>query len=457
MNIVAFSMTPLFADRSMGGAQKQLKKVALHLAEQGHHVTILCTQRSDARRPFRWHERVQVVPLYRFKQPFPEPYATPTYNIAAAIQDTGDYLAQADVFYSHDGGLIFPYVYRNIPAVVSLRSIVFSETLQSGYLFQGDALIVPSEHTRDVWLNTAGRFFAGLSARTHVIHNGLDFDVYQPTEPRDLLGQLPVNPAQHRILLYPHRPEAPKGILQTLALVDALVKRYGLDDVRVLVPRWLDTGLSADVRQFYNDLEADIIQRGLQHNFVFHDWISDTLMPQYLSLGNLTVALGNYVETFGNVPYESLACGTPVIAARVGPYRDMLPESVLVDYGDTTAAAEKAAAILQEEAPVPPEITRWLHENFQQSAMVEAYAQVILNASKQPPLDYQHSKLTGRRYRVAPWCYQSAKGVYNDFRGDYSTDEQLLSIIENPLEAEAAVLEYWYREGYLVPLQEQAL
>ena len=45
--IAVFSMTPLFPEQALGGAQKQLKKVALHLGGLGHRVTILCTQRRD--------------------------------------------------------------------------------------------------------------------------------------------------------------------------------------------------------------------------------------------------------------------------------------------------------------------------------------------------------------------------------------------------------------------------
>ena len=47
----------------MGGAQKQLKKVAIYLAEQGHRVTLLCTWRSDAREPFQWHEYARIIPI----------------------------------------------------------------------------------------------------------------------------------------------------------------------------------------------------------------------------------------------------------------------------------------------------------------------------------------------------------------------------------------------------------
>jgi glycosyltransferase involved in cell wall biosynthesis len=189
--IVMFSMTPLFADKSMGGAQKQLKKIAVYLAQQGHHVTVLCTWREDASEHFHWHERAQVIPIYRFKQPFPEPYLTPVYNIANAIQDTAQYLADADVFYNHDGGLIFPYIYQDIPTVISLRSILFAETLQSGYLFQGDALIVPSEHTARAWQHTVGRFFPNIAQRLRVIHNGMDYNHYRPTPLTDLRAKLP--------------------------------------------------------------------------------------------------------------------------------------------------------------------------------------------------------------------------------------------------------------------------
>lgn len=450
----------------MGGAQKQLKKVALHLAEQGHTVTILCTRRSDAMQPFKWHEKLEVVPIYRFKQPFPEPYATPVYNIASALQDTSDYLREADVFYSHDGGLIFPYVYQDVPAVVSLRSVLFSETLQSGFLFQGDTLILPSEHTAAIWRHTAGRFFEDYSQRLRVIHNGLDFDTYSYSDPtRRLTETVPVNAANHRIILYPHRPEASKGILQTIDLVDRLVHQYDMDDLVVLLPRWIDTNVSAGVRNFYRQLEDDIDARGLRSHFRFHDWISDALMPEYYSLGDLTVAIGNYVETFGNVPYESLACGTPALVARVGTYRQMLPEAhvAMVDYDNTEEAAEKAAAILNDRQRVPQSTLDWLHANFQQSEMVAGYADAILNAETRAPMPYRAQPLTAdTRFRLAPWCYIADGHIYHDFEGRYYDADKLITLLtthEDRLLSFASTdrdtLMGWYRDGLLVPLQAQ--
>lgn len=459
MNIVMFSMTPLFADQSMGGAQKQLKKVAIHLAQLGHQVTILCTQRPEAMEPFKWHENLEVLPIYRFKQPFPEPYATAPFNIAAALQDTGDFLATADVFYCHDGGLMFPYLYQHIPTVYSLRSIIFSETLQSGFLFNGDALILPSKHTRQAWLNTVGRFFPEYYPRTHVIHNGLDFEQYKPIEPNAILDIIPVDPAQHAIALYPHRPEEAKGIRQVIAVADKLVNAHGIDNLRVLMPQWIDRGVSVSVSEFYDELRNDIKARGLNENFVFHDWISDSMMPEYLSLGDVSFVLGNYVETFGNIPYESIACGTPPIVTRVGPYRDMLPEDLvdLVDYDDLEAAAQIGAEILREKRSVSVATMEWLHEEFTQAEMVAAYADIILNAKKLPPMQYQHTPLiSGTQYIAAPWCYLSERGVWHDFRGDYNDDPAIMALFDKNSKTPADFdFDYWYREGYIVPLQEQ--
>jgi glycosyltransferase involved in cell wall biosynthesis len=456
-----FSMTPLFPDKVMGGAQKQLKRIAIHLGELGHEVTILTTRRQDAQTPFQWGERVHIVPIFRFKQPYPEPYATPPYNIAAAIQDIGEYLDESDCFYLHDGGFMFPYAYQHVPTIVSYRSVIFSETLQSAFLFRGDRLVLISEHQAAVFENTIGRFFPHYHERLHLIHNGFDWDVYQPTPPDAILERIPVDP-EDDLVLYPHRPEAPKGIQQTIAVVDQLVHRYGLTRVRALVPQWIDVTLADDVRAFYAGLQREIDARGLHDHFVFHDWVPEDLLPAYYSMGRVTLCLGSYVETFGNVAYESLGCGTPAVVARVGPNRDLLPEGLVdqIDYGDVDRAAALAADIIRQRKRTPPATLAYLHANFTLDQMVSAYAEVILNAHTQPGLAYQHTPIDETTvFRLAPWCYVAAEGVYHDFLATYNNDDVLRQLVTTYPEgfrfhevglAHAQGMA-WYRDGYLVP------
>ena len=467
MRITVFSMTPLIVDRVMGGAQKQLYVIVMHLAERGHQVTVLCTRRPpDSAAPFQWHPNVTVRPIFRFKQPYPEPYATPIFNIANAIQDLGEHLSQADVFYSHDGGFIFPYTYKTTPTVTSLRSILFSETLQSAFLFQGDDLILISKYQRDVIFNTVGRFFPALRERTHVIYNGLDFETFKPTPPDGALANIDgVNPAEHAIVLYPHRPEREKGILETIEVAQRLVNQHAISNLRVLVPRWIESALSPDDKAFYDEVTGRIRDYGLSENFVFHPWMSQSQMPAYYSLGAVTLAVGSYVETFGNVPYESLACGTPAIVARVGPARELLPDAMLhkVDFGDVAAAARIAADIIKGSERTSAETLTYLKAHFQRNDMVAAYADVILNATKRPPMPYQYSPITPQTcFQVAPWVYLNSEGkLYHDLHAATSDEETLLAAIDDIGDDSAAPgddnwqqWQAWYRDGWIVPIRE---
>ena len=460
--IAVFSMTPLFPELALGGAQKQLKKVALHLGQLGHQVTILCTQRQDAMSPFKWHENVDILPVLRFKQPYPEPYFTPLYHIANAIRTVGAAIAEADVHYSHDGGLIFPYVYQDKPTVISLRSILFAETLQSALLFQGDEWILPSEHARASYEAVVGQFAPAVGQRMQTIHNGFDWGHFRYTKPEAIFQVIPPEIADHPVMLFPHRPDSAKGIDEVIQVAARLKRGYGWDDLRVLAPMWLDAASEPSQRDYYAGLRRKISDAGLGEAFVFHEWINDRLIAEYYSLADVTMCIGSYVETFGNTPFESLGCGTLPIVSRVGPYRDLLPDEHIarVDYGDIEATAALAHKILTERRRTAPATLRYLQSEFPQAVMVAAYADVILRADKKPPLHYRLPRLTDETlYRLAPWCAISPeRGIYHDFRGDFQAETDLIRAAqENPGgfsggSVAAEQLRVWLDEGYVTPL-----
>jgi glycosyltransferase involved in cell wall biosynthesis len=309
-------------------------------------------------------------------------------------------------------------------------------------------------HQRDTILNTVGRFFPSLKDRTHVIYNGLDFDHFRPTNPQEVLRLIPgVDPQRHAIALFPHRPEAPKGIFDVVEAAWLLVNEYGIDNLRVLVPRWIEEALSPEDRAFYEGLTSSIDDSGLTEHFVFHDWVPQSLMPALYSLGQVTFAIGSYVETFGNVPYESLACGTKAIVARVGPARELLPEALLdkVDPGDVRRAADIAARIITNEEQTSVETMDYLRERFHINDMVSSYADVILNAAKREPMPYVHRPLdldTADRFRLAPWCYKASDGrLYNDFLGAYASPLHVEFRQQPPIRA--------YEDGWFVPIYDE--
>lgn len=471
MRIVMFSITPLFPDHDMGGGQKHLRRIAMHLAELGHQITILCTRREDTKIPFQWHENIRVLPMLRFKQPFPAPYDTPAYNIAAIIQDVAEYIQAADRFYIHDGEFVFPYVYRNVPTVVSLRDNVYPETIQGAFHFAAHKLIVISEYARQFFLHTVGRFFPELPAHMTVIRNSIDWTMFRPVEPTQAIRDLVqgVNPDEHAIVLHPHRPEPSKGLPQTIEVADRLVKQHGITNLRVCVPQWLGMEYDPEVKKFYEKMRGEIAARGLTEHFVFHDWVPVNLLPGYFSYGGVTLALGSFVESFGNAVYESLGCGTPTVVARISSHREILPEALIdkVDFNDHVTAAAKAAHILQTKKRTPSATMEYLHLNYRIENQLSRYAETILNARVAQPMKFEVRPITPQtRYMLAPWCYLAAapdgepRGIYHDYLSAYYHDDTLIEILNafprgfTGLDAaardiSAETLEGWLRDGYI--------
>jgi glycosyltransferase involved in cell wall biosynthesis len=466
MKILMFSITPLFPEHDMGGGQKHLRTIANHLAGLGHDITILCTRRVDTDTPFHWHERILVLPILRFKQPFPAPYDTPAYNIANIVQDVAEHMQDADRFYIHDGEFVFPYVYRSIPTVVSLRDNVYPETIQGAFHFQGHRLILISEYARAFFTHTAGRFFPDLPKRMTVIHNGIDWNRFKPTPPDHILEFIKIDPSQHTIILHPHRPEETKGIWQTIEVVERLVKQHGIANLKTLVPVWLGVKHDPGARAFYNRVGAEISDRGLSTNFIFHDWVPVDLLPEYYSLGQVTLALGSFVESFGNAVYESLGCGTPSVVARISSHREILPEELVdkVDFDDHDTAARLVAEIVGAGRHTSQATLDYLHTHYRVEDQLQRYADEILNAQVAEELPYHFmpiSEQTG--YILAPWCYPARRGIYHDYKASYYSSSKLTALTRahpsgfTAFDAEkqgvkAEDVEFWLREGYTVPL-----
>ena len=228
--------------------------------------------------------------------------------------------------YSHDGSLIFPYAYQDIPTVISLRTIIYPEPVMSAFLFQGDEWILPSEHTRASYEAAVGQF-APQVPRPYARHpQWLRLDFFRRTEPREIFEFIPAEVVNHPVVLFPHRPDVNKGIFEVVQVADKLVHEYGWHDLRVLVPLWPGVSNEPKYVNYYDRLKRRINELCLSEVFIFHEWISEALIPQYYSLADVSLCIGDIIETFGNAVFESLGCGTPAIVSRVSTYRELLPQ-----------------------------------------------------------------------------------------------------------------------------------
>jgi len=189
------------------------------------------------------------------------------------------------------------------------------------------------------------------------------------------------------------------------------------------------------------------------------------MMPAYYSLGDLTLSLGYFIEAFGNVAYESLACKTPSIVAKVEVHRTNLPDDLIhkVDYGDYEATAKIAAEILSSQRRVSDVYRQKVLSRFAYKHQMEAYEDIILNCKKQSKIPYKPIEINQRTiFSLAPWCYISQFGIYHDYKNEYLKDSVLRKLLDNRLKeisfsevksggGDWKMLMNWYKQTYLIP------
>jgi glycosyltransferase involved in cell wall biosynthesis len=460
-----FSINPVFPDLVTGGASKHLYTIARHLGLQGHEVEILCAQPAGEPAPFTWAQGVRVFPVLPFHLPFPQPYAIGGGDLALIVQKVSQALQTADRFYIHDGELLLPDVYSQIPTVTSFRDNVYPESVLGSFIGKFDELICVSSFSAEVILATAGRFYPALKDRLHQVNNGIDFDLFKPVSTAKLRARLNLPAEAGPILLHPHRPEPGKGLPETIKLAERLVHEKGYANLKVLVPEWIGSMVSAGESAFYREMMDLMAALGVRDHFHFIPWTSPEQMPALYSLGHLTLCLGNIVEAFGNVAYESLACGTPSLVARVGVHRTLLPDGLIdkVPFGDLDAAVETADAILRDGRRVRPETLDYLHQHMDFDKQVNAYAQIITGAAKRPQMQLSNFKPNpDTAYKLAPWCDLSGDRVYHDYRGRFEPAGDLARVFGEGSQLSAAdakamgildaAWQAWIEKTYIVPV-----
>jgi D-inositol-3-phosphate glycosyltransferase len=94
---------------------------------------------------------------------------------------------------------------------------------------------------------------------------------------------------------------------------------------------------------------------GIEQQVSFAGRVDQTVLPQYYSAADL-LALPSVYESFGMVALEALACGTPVVATRVGAADDLIrhPATGRLVKGDSVRfLADSIAAVLSQNGQDP--------------------------------------------------------------------------------------------------------
>ncbi len=216
--------------------------------------------------------------------------------------------------------------------------------LEGDVMQEADRLVAatPLERAQMTWLYGAPR------DRITVIPCGVDGRLFYPRNQHDAHARqdLPCG----RLLLFVGRIERLKGIDTLLEAAAQLVDEGGHDDLRVLIVGGDIESNRADNPELRR-VQALTKTLGIQDRVDFLGSQPQAELPYFYSAADLTIMPSHY-ESFGMVALESMACGTPVIASRVGGLASLVRDGetgYLVPAENPTELAARIRTLLADD------------------------------------------------------------------------------------------------------------
>jgi D-inositol-3-phosphate glycosyltransferase len=220
--------------------------------------------------------------------------------------------------------------------------------------------------------------YCGASPETiSVIPCGVNLDLFQPVDKEVARRQLGFD--NDGIILFVGRIDPLKGIDRLLMAMTYLERRQGA--------RLVIVGGDDDSEVELERLRRLTRELHIQDSVTFAGPVGHEELPSYYSAAQVCV-IPSYHETFGLVALESLACGTPVVAAAVGGIETVVRQDetgYVVRDNTPLSLADSIAAVLSKPdaggwsaSSTRASVLRFGWANIAQ-AVIEEYRQVLGN------------------------------------------------------------------------------
>ena len=186
--------------------------------------------------------------------------------------------------------------------------------LERELMASSQRIVAFSPHERDAMV----RLYGADARRISLASCGVDLSLFRPLDQQQVRERLGLN--GEKVFLYVGRLEPLKGmelLVHTAAQMDIC------DEVRVLV-----VGGDVNGGQEVDRLKKIAKALNVEDVFDFVGRVDQQELPLYYNAADVCV-VPSYYESFGLAALESMACGTPVVAARVGGL------STIVQHGRT--------------------------------------------------------------------------------------------------------------------------
>ncbi|MGD9145677.1 MAG: glycosyltransferase [Anaerolineae bacterium] len=203
----------------------------------------------------------------------------------------------------------------------------------------------PLERAQMVWL------YGADAAKIDVVPCGVDLNLFHPI-PEDEAKQILGLPLQRCVILFVGRIEPLKGIdtlLRAIALLTPELPCWR-DELSVIIVGGAPGAGIEEVNAELARLEALRAELCIEDLVTFQGAEDQDTLGYYYSAAEMVVMPSHY-ESFGMVALEAMACGTPVVASKVGGLAFSVQDGqtgFLVPDGDAEAMAGKIRLLLED-------------------------------------------------------------------------------------------------------------
>lgn len=307
MHIIAPVRQP---SNQLGGIEKTLLDTLRGLHDRGHTVTLIYCREGDQLEAYEeFCEQTIQVHSFRVNSRF----LLDALKIPVKPDSVVYCNEYADLFFSFVLSALRqkPLVaHHHLPA--SIEHNPLSRWKQAITLAHIDRHIAVSNAVKQDWIKQLG-IQANL---IDIIYNGIDINFFIPVSDAELPTESLGVPKNTKVISYVGRLEEYKGL-------DYLIKGFHLLLQTGVQAKLLIVGKSiVSGEQFEQHLRDLVNQLGIAEQVIF---LGHSLNPRFIYwVSDLVVVPSLWLEAFGRVVVETMACGTPVIASRVGGIPEIL-------------------------------------------------------------------------------------------------------------------------------------
>lgn len=307
-----------------GGMNVYVRQLAAALGEMGMKIDIFTREHLDVvNRVETIGPNVRVIHL---KAGEPDAHLGDLYALLPDfLEQLNDFREEEGLEYDvvHSHYWLSAWVGRELSQAINVPHVVTFHTLslikmqsRAGEIEQTERPVVEAEvmatagriiafspHERDAM----ARLYGADARKVSLVPCGVDLEVFRPLNQKSVRSRLGLN--GEKILLYVGRVEPIKGLD---LLVETAAQMDSAEGVRMMV-------VGADVN---GDREMDRVkqlakERDMEDKIDFVGQVDHDDLALYYNAADVCV-VPSYYESFGLVALESMACGTPVVATRVG-------------------------------------------------------------------------------------------------------------------------------------------